>query len=570
MSAEPEETYWYALLPVGRRGPLTREHLLELIRHGAVTRTTLLWRHGLAQWTPAQDCFGFAFRAVVQEQRAAAQREPARGSRLPLLAMMAVCAVLGAAFYHFGTSINASPDPHRQVLRAMISGGALALALLACTALSLRRGRSGGARLLGVGYALAAVVILVVVAAVGPQLGRITESSGRMSDYRISVDDGAATIRIKGLLGPGVATLFQSQLAGHPAVRRVVIDSYGGLVDQSLDLARSIGDRRLDVEVDQHCASACLVVLLAGANRYAGPDALFGFHSPGPVEGASAWLRFGAEREGRLYSDFLRAHGLPQKYLDLIRNTPSEGIARIGAAELAEAGVLQVLTADGSPMAPEEARWRFIVAAMREGDAPGITETADLMDAIRRSGLPVAQQYSVPLAQAIESNDAKAIHANVFGLTGAVFNQALPSADPPSLTAFLDVQDRVMQRLLARQDWTACAAFLDGKGGDGKANAVPPELEPQLLASMRGVIESATRNGWQRTPVDPGQREQIAAISHHVSDEVFSHGFTHADLNLKPEARCRFATGLYHEFSQAGGDRPGEYLSTLFNIRRAS
>ena len=94
--------------------------------------------------------------------------------------------------------------------------------------------------------------------------------------------------------------ITDAALAAHPEVRRLVIESYGGLVDQSLDLARSGVARRLDVEVDQHCASACLVPFLACANRYAGAQALFGFHSPGALEGASEWLKFGAEKQSRI------------------------------------------------------------------------------------------------------------------------------------------------------------------------------------------------------------------------------------------------------------------------------
>ncbi len=569
MSAGEDQAWWYALLPAGRRGPLSREQLLDLIRHGAVERGTLLWRLGLAQWTPAQDCFGSAFRAA--RAAAPAVQEP-RPSRIPLLLVLALCGALALLFRHYATSINASSDPHRQVLRAMLSGGALALALFAGTVLSLRRGRSAAARLLGVGYALLGVVILILMGAVGPQFGRITQSSGRMSDYTVSADDRTATIRIDGLLGPGVAARFDDVLAAHPRVRRVLIDSYGGLVDQSLQLARSMVDHRLDAEVDRHCASACLVPFLAGANRYAGPDALFGFHSPGPVEGTSAWLRLGAEREGRLYSEFLRNHGLPQKYLDLVRDTPAQGIARIGAAELAEAGVLELLTADGLPLSAEEARWRFIIAATREGDSPDTDATAALMEAIHRSGHPAAQTYGEPLARAIAANDAGRIHSVVFSMTGAIFDQALPSASPGPLTGFLKVQDGIMQRLAARRDWNACTAFLDGDTGGGHGGksgdkAVPDSIEPELLGSMRAVIDSAAANDWRRTPPDEDSRTRVAAISHEVAERVYAQGFSRADLHAKPQARCLFATGLYHEFAQAADDRPGEYLSTLLNMK---
>jgi len=570
VSGGEEQAWWYALLPAGRRGPLSREQLLELIRHGAVERGTLLWRLGLAQWTPAQDCFGPAFRSVGGEAAPPAlEPRPGRG---PLLLVLGLSGALALLLHHYLNSINASSDPHRQVLHAMLSGGALALALFGGSVVSLRRGHGSVTRLFGVGYALLGVVILVLVGTVGPQLGRITQTSGRMNDYNVSVDERSATIRIDGLLGPGVAARFDQVLAAHPRARRVLIDSYGGLVDQSLQLARSIVDHRLDAEVDRHCASACLVPFLAGANRYAGPDALFGFHSPGPVEGTSAWLRLGAEREGRLYSEFLRSHGLPQKYLDLVRDTPAEGIARIGAAELAEAGVLELLTSDGLPLSAEEARWHFIVAATREGDSPDTDATADLMEAIHRSGHPAARTYGEPLARAIEANDTVRIRSVVFSMTGAVFDQALPSASPGPLTRFLRVQDTIMQRLAARRDWSACTAFLDGDTGgahSGKAGdkAVPESIEPELLGNMRAVIDSAAANGWHRSPPDDDSRDRVAAISHEVAGRVYAQGFSHDDLHAKPQARCLFATGLYHEFAQAGGDQPGVYLSALLNMK---
>jgi hypothetical protein len=564
MSAGAEDAWWYALLQVGRRGPLRREELLQLIAEGVIRRDTPLWRHGLPGWMAAQDCFGPAFRAAAQP--AAPLPPPRRSGWLPLLACMVLSAVLGLLFYRYSSTINESADPHGRVMHAVAAGAALVLSLFACTALSLRRGGSAGARLLGLGYSILGAVLLVVLVAVGPQLGRVTRVSGRMSDYAISVDESGGTIRLDGLLGPGVAARFERTLAQHPGVRRLVIDSYGGLVDQSLDLASSIDARRLDVEVDGHCASACLVPFLAGAKRYAGPEALFGFHSPGAVEGASAWLRFGAEKQSRSYTEFLRSHGLPQKYLDLVRDTPAESIARIGAAELAEAGVLQVLTASGEPLTPEQAKWSYIVAAIREGDGPGDAATAALMLAIERSGHPAAQRYVDPLFQAIQANDAARTRTAVAALTGAVFEQSVSSAGPAALTGFLAVQDRVLQGLSARRDWPTCERFLDGRFESGAAKPVPPELEPALLGSMTAVVESASANGWRRTAVEPADRARVSAISREVAEQVYHEGFSQPQLHTEPQARCLFAAGLYHEFGKAPGDLPGTYLGALLNM----
>jgi hypothetical protein len=566
LSGAAQQVWWYALLPEGRHGPLRRGQLQRLIDEGAVQRTTPLWRHGLPGWMPAQDCFGPAFGATAPaEGRLAA---PRRSGWPLLLAGMALSAWLGLQFYRYSSTINDSADPYGQVTRAVAIGAALVLSLFLCTALSLRRGRSAGVRLLGASYAILGVVLLVVLVAVGPQLGRATRASGRMSGYAISVDQGGATIRIDGLLGPGVATGFERALADHPQVRRLVIESYGGLVDQSLELARSIVAHGLDVEVDQHCASACLVPFLAGARRYAGPQALFGFHSPGALEGASEWLKFGAEKQSRSYTDFLRSHGLPQKYLDLVRDTPSASIARIGAVELAEAGVLQVLGANGEPLTPQQAKWSYIAAAMREGSGAGDAATAGLMQAIQRSGHPAAQRYVDPLFQAIQASDAARTRTTVAALTGSVFEQAVNSAAPAALTGFLVVQDQVLQKLVAQGDWQTCARFIDGRFDSGAAAPVPPELEPALLDSMSAVVDSAAGNQWRRTEIDPADRARVGAISQSVTAQVQRLGFSQAQLGSDPQARCRFAAGLYHELARAEGNRPGEYLAALLGMQR--
>ena len=142
MSEPPDQAWWYAQLPVGRRGPLSREQLLQLIAEGAVQRSTPLWRHGLPDWMPAQDCFGPAFRATVR-----AEAPPRRAGWPALLACMALSAGLGLLFYRYSSTINDSIDPHGQVLRAAATGFALVLSLFACTALSLRRGSTTAPRM---------------------------------------------------------------------------------------------------------------------------------------------------------------------------------------------------------------------------------------------------------------------------------------------------------------------------------------------------------------------------------------------------------------------------------------
>jgi hypothetical protein len=45
---------WHYIGHYGQLGPLTFEQVEELIQGGVIARDTYVWRHGLADWTPAE------------------------------------------------------------------------------------------------------------------------------------------------------------------------------------------------------------------------------------------------------------------------------------------------------------------------------------------------------------------------------------------------------------------------------------------------------------------------------------------------------------------------------------
>lgn len=66
------------------------------------------------------------------------------------------------------------------------------------------------------------------------------------------------------------------RLVQDPAIRRVVITSYGGLVSAALDMADAIHARGLDVEVPSACHSSCANYIFPAARRklLGAPDAV--------------------------------------------------------------------------------------------------------------------------------------------------------------------------------------------------------------------------------------------------------------------------------------------------------
>ena len=72
------------------------------------------------------------------------------------------------------------------------------------------------------------------------------------------------------------------QSGEYQGVRRVVLNSYGGLVKGAIEFARVIREQGLDTVVPAGgvCMSACTLLFQAGVNRYAHHSALFLYHAP--------------------------------------------------------------------------------------------------------------------------------------------------------------------------------------------------------------------------------------------------------------------------------------------------
>lgn len=89
-----------------------------------------------------------------------------------------------------------------------------------------------------------------------------------------------AWLRIDGRIDQQTSKTVLDSLAANPAINRVVLNSEGGDEAATLQIARSIRDRRLDVTVDGVCLSACAHLLLAAANTITINDSsTVGFHT---------------------------------------------------------------------------------------------------------------------------------------------------------------------------------------------------------------------------------------------------------------------------------------------------
>ena len=167
---------------------------------------------------------------------------------------------------------------------------------------------------------------------------------GSNSSQVIKVDvlDEGQTLKLSGMFGNGSYNVVKKSLDTNPEIKKIYLDSNGGLYKEVSLIAESILTRRIDTYVEDKCLSFCTIVFLAGYNRYGTPTARFGFHAPS-VKGASQFDNEANADSKKLYSK-LR---VPQEFINRIYSTPNSDMWYPSYQELVEVGIVNKLSFGG-------------------------------------------------------------------------------------------------------------------------------------------------------------------------------------------------------------------------------
>jgi hypothetical protein len=159
---------------------------------------------------------------------------------------------------------------------------------------------------------------------------------------KVDVLDGGQTLKLSGTFGNGSYKAVKKSLDGNPVVKKIYLDSNGGLYKEVSLIAETILTKRIDTYVEDKCLSFCTIVFLAGYNRYGTPTARFGFHAPS-LKGASQFdNEFNVESKN-LYSK-LR---VPKEFIEKIYSTPNSDMWYPNYQELVNAGIVNKLSFGG-------------------------------------------------------------------------------------------------------------------------------------------------------------------------------------------------------------------------------
>jgi ATP-dependent protease ClpP protease subunit len=159
---------------------------------------------------------------------------------------------------------------------------------------------------------------------------------------KIDVLDEGRTLKLSGMFGNGSYNVVKKSLDTNPEIKKIYLDSNGGLYKEVSLIAETILTKRIDTYVEDKCLSFCTIVFLAGYNRYGTPTAIFGFHAPS-LKGAS-------QLDDELNTDSKKLYSklrVPKEFINKIYATPNSDMWYPSYKELQDAGIVNRLLLGG-------------------------------------------------------------------------------------------------------------------------------------------------------------------------------------------------------------------------------
>lgn len=108
---------------------------------------------------------------------------------------------------------------------------------------------------------------------------RMVAGDSQIEDFKVTVLPSGKAVEFYGGLKLGASKRLKEVLDSAPYITLIHLETLGGRYAEALEMAKIVKDRKLSTYVPNICASAGVVVFLAGKERTAKNNAKIGFHS---------------------------------------------------------------------------------------------------------------------------------------------------------------------------------------------------------------------------------------------------------------------------------------------------
>jgi hypothetical protein len=480
---------FYILEGDAAQGPFDEAALRQRLAEGGLAWSTMSWRAGERRWTSLR------------------RRWAARG--VAVHAVAAVCGwVLGIGLAALALAMIVQlvemPAPLRAFplrVGAGVAAGVLALVFAAWYWKAAARSR--GVPTLGsvLCALLVATGVACSLAAIGLQK-KVSDDRAAMPNARMAFDAASGELRIDGNIGERFTDDLRAALDRAPGLRRVVIDSPGGFVEDAIKAGELLAARGVTVRVMHECASACSVLWAAAPRRELAFDGRIGLHRHTlDLELPSLWREDVDEDLTARTVEVMKRAGFNDAMLAHRAQTAPGDMYWVDPVALYEAGVqLAIVDADGRPVSASRAKF---LAAMLGGDNPQPLHRR-LVEAFA-ARLPQRADRAGPDLYAAWRQGDDARHAALIGRFNADARlYALASAPDAATVAWGRDAQSQMAAAVAASDTARCRLMLgvalpgdaERPGADGMVRALADLLlaappEPDDAPSRRAIADRA-------------------------------------------------------------------------------
>ena len=176
------------------------------------------------------------------------------------------------------------------------------------------------------------LAILLTLLATGPAL--------TPPQFNIIPAEKLGKFMVFGRITDGFEAEMQLAIARNPKLKRVEIDSRGGLNLEARRTAKLLNEHNISIRVVGTCASACVLLWAATNQRELMPSARLGIHAGRPNKKAPGPLEILASRTRKKIADDMLHHaGFPDQLIAKGHEVPNNSILWLTPNELAAAGV---------------------------------------------------------------------------------------------------------------------------------------------------------------------------------------------------------------------------------------
>ena len=165
-------------------------------------------------------------------------------------------------------------------------------------------------------------------------------STASQPKFRIFAAEPLDQFMVFGRIVPGFEEELRQAIAEHPRLKRVAIESSGGLMLEAKRTAELLNEHGIAIRVAGKCASACALLWAASDRRELMPKARIGLHAglpvkrtPEPIENMLSLARH------KISNDMLRHAGFSEALIKMGNQVPNDSILWLTPSELSSGGV---------------------------------------------------------------------------------------------------------------------------------------------------------------------------------------------------------------------------------------